>query len=114
MERRSAESLIETRPPSSAIFELAPDRFLIFRPRDYHHSPHVHPVRYRFKVIKGRIEVRLGGRLTIARPERKVILEPGKECETRALEDSWLIVERASSGDGGSGGKSRRRRGPLA
>ncbi len=94
MERRGAETAIETRPPSSAIFELAPDRFLIFRPRDYHHSPHIHPVRYRFKVIKGRIEVRLGGRLTIARPERKVILEPGKECETRALEDSWLIVER--------------------
>lgn len=94
MERRAAETVSEPRPPSSAIFELAPDRFLIFRPRDYHHRPHVHPHRYRFRVIKGLVEVRLDGRLTIARPERKVTLEPGKSCETRALEDSWLIVER--------------------
>ena len=94
MERRGAETASEVRPSASTIFELAPDRFLIFRPGGYHHSPHVHPVRYRFKVIKGRVEVRLDGRLTIARPERKVILEPGKCCETRALEDSWLIVER--------------------
>lgn len=94
MERRDAETAFDPRPPSSTIFELAPHRFLIFRPGGYHHSPHVHPHRYRFRVIKGRVEVRLDGRLTIARPERKVILEPGKCCETRALEDSWLLVER--------------------
>jgi hypothetical protein len=85
---------VEPSAVTSAIFELAPDRFLIFRPRDYHHSPHVHPHRYRFKVIKGLIEVRLGGRRMIAKPERKVTLEPGLSCETRALEDSWLLVER--------------------
>ena len=84
-------------PPAvkSTILELDPHRFLIFRPRDYHHSPHVHPHRYRFKVIKGLIEVRLGGRRMLARPERAVILEPGLSCETRALESSWLLVERA-------------------
>ena len=81
----------------SAIFELDPDRFLIFRPRDYHHRPHVHPHRYRFTVIKGLIEVRLGGRKMIARPERKVTLEPGLECETWAREDSWLLVERTNA-----------------
>jgi len=79
---------------ASKIFALDSDRFLIFRPRDYHHQPHVHPHRYRFKVIKGLIEVRLGGRRMLARSERKVTLEPGLSCETWAREDSWLLVER--------------------
>jgi hypothetical protein len=112
MDRRAAEQTDLSL--SSRIIELEGNRFLIFRPRDYHHSPHVHPHRYRFRVIKGRIEVRLGGRKMIARAEQKVTLEPGLSCETRALEDSWLLVERTSSGDGVNGASARRRRGPLA
>ena len=82
---------------ASTIFALDSDRFLIFRPRDYHHLPHVHPHRYRFTVIKGLIEVRLGGRRMIVRAERKVMLEPGLSCETWARENSWLLVERVEN-----------------
>ena len=79
---------------ASTIFALDSERYLIFRPRDYHHRPHVHPHRYRFTVIKGLIEVRLGERRMMARAERKVTLEPGLSCETWAHQDSWLLVER--------------------
>lgn len=105
---------------ASKIFALDSDRFLIFRPRDYHHVPHVHPKRYHFTVIKGLIEVQLGGRKMIARPERKVTLEPGLTCETWARENTWLLVEPADSAPrarrrtrakrGVSARRSRRRR----
>lgn len=95
MRRLATDRTPEPRPSPRTIYELAPDRYLVFRPRDYEHGLHAHPHRYRLRVIKGRLEVVLGSRRVVASPEKKsVTLEPGKPHVTRALEDSWLIVER--------------------
>lgn len=98
MRRFATDRTEDPKPSPRTIYELAPDRFLIFRPRDYEHPLHAHPHRYRLRVIKGRLEVVLGERRMIAAPDRRVVtLEPGKPHTTRALEDTWAIIERETA-----------------
>lgn len=96
MSRLATDRKVEDRASlPRTIFELSPDRFLVFRPRDYQHGPHAHAEGYRLRVIKGRIEVRVGERRTVVDASRRgLTLEPGKAHTTRALEDTWAIVER--------------------
>lgn len=95
MSRLATDPKVDDRALTRTIFELSPDRFLVFRPRDYQHGPHAHADGYRLRVIKGRIEVRVGQRRMVVDASRRgVTLEPGKAHTTRALEDTWAIVER--------------------
>ena len=84
------------------VYRLAPDLLLVFKPRGHVESDHVHPYTQHVRVLRGRLEIRTpmhvarlgprGGPLRIAARQRHA---------TRALTDTWLIVE--------SGGAARRR-----
>ncbi|MGH7859364.1 MAG: hypothetical protein ACREQY_18725 [Candidatus Binatia bacterium] len=88
-----------------AAYELAPGLLLVFKPRRHAEPPHSHLHRQRLLVLRGRLEVRQGARRLLLDPARpRLALSPAALHATRALEDTWLLVEAAA--------RSRRRRAP--
>jgi quercetin dioxygenase-like cupin family protein len=76
-----------------AVYRLAPDLLLVFKPRGHREDTHAHPHRQRLRVLRGRLEVRAGGRRIILDGARPLTLAAGRSHSTRALADTWLTAE---------------------
>jgi hypothetical protein len=83
------------RSNSHAVYELAPDLLLVFKPKGHHEAAHSHPHRQRLRVVRGRLIVHAGKRgaaLTPATPP--FTLPPHCAHATTAAEATWVVVER--------------------
>jgi quercetin dioxygenase-like cupin family protein len=86
------ESLPSTR---HAVYRLAPDLLLVFKPRGHRESPHRHPTAQKLTVLRGRLRVDTR-RCTVVLSERRptLALAAGREHATEAIEGTWLLAER--------------------
>ncbi|MGH7897963.1 MAG: hypothetical protein ACREQQ_08415 [Candidatus Binatia bacterium] len=83
------------RPRAYRVYPLSPGLLLVFKPRNHLERRHVHDYKQRIRLLEGRLEVRIGeDRKLVDRRHPKTAIPTGKAHSTRALEDTWLIVER--------------------
>jgi hypothetical protein len=76
-----------------AIWRLAPDLLLVFKPRKHREASHAHEHAQRLYVVAGCLEVNLGGRARILRASSRPMRIPsGRIHTTIALEDTWLVA----------------------
>jgi len=90
-----------------AVFGLAPDLLLVFKPRGHAEPPHAHPHGQVLRVLRGRLLFERGGkkrRLGPSSPAYRV--RAGAEHATLALEDTWLAVERKPRRSRSASGRS--------
>lgn len=77
-----------------AVYRLAPDLLLVFKPRGHREAEHAHPHRQRLRVLRGELAVRMGTRrVTLAPRSRPLLLTAGRAHDTVAMRDTWLIAE---------------------
>jgi quercetin dioxygenase-like cupin family protein len=77
------------------LHELSPGVLLVFKPRHHLEPRHAHDYKQRIRLLSGKLELRLGGERKLLERRRPVAAIPaGLPHRTRALEDTWLIVER--------------------
>jgi len=82
-------------PQKHAVFELAPDVLLVFKPRGHREAAHAHAHRQRLRVLRGLLMVRTARRSTHLRPSSpSLTLAAGQAHATVALRDTWLVAER--------------------
>ena len=77
-----------------AVYRLAPDLLLVFKPRGHREEEHLHPHRQRLRVLRGALAVRTSRGETVLEPHsRPLTLAAGRLHSTRALRDTWIIAE---------------------
>jgi quercetin dioxygenase-like cupin family protein len=77
-----------------AVFQLAPDLLLVFKPRGHREDAHGHPHRQRLRVLSGLLEVRTARQSTLLRANSPPLtLAAGRTHATVALRDTWLVAE---------------------
>jgi len=77
-----------------AVFRLAPNLLLVFKPRGHREGAHAHPHRQRLRVLRGLLMVRTARQSTILRSSGPPLsLAAGRTHETVALRDTWLVAE---------------------
>jgi quercetin dioxygenase-like cupin family protein len=78
-----------------AVYRLAPDLLLVFKPRGHREAEHAHPHRQRLRVLRGRLLVTTAARSVRLGPRsRALTLAAGRVHRTVAVEDTWLLAER--------------------
>jgi quercetin dioxygenase-like cupin family protein len=76
-----------------AVYRLAPNLLLVFKPRGHREAEHAHPHRQRLRVLHGELLVRTARRAVVFTPEsRAAVLSAGRRHETVALRDTWLVA----------------------
>jgi hypothetical protein len=81
-----------------AVYRLAADLLLVFKPRGHREPFHAHPYRQRLRVVRGRLEVATRRRRFRLSPRSgEVTLAAGRAHATNALVDTWLLVRRDRS-----------------
>ena len=77
-----------------AVYRLAPDLLLVFKPRGHREAEHTHPHRQRLRVLRGKLEVRVGRRcVTLDAGSRAFFVPAERRHETVALLNTWLLAE---------------------
>ena len=77
-----------------AVYRLADDLLLVFKPRGHREAEHAHAHRQRLRVLRGRLLVRSGARSDRLSPRSRVFTLPaGRTHATLAIEDTWLLAE---------------------
>jgi quercetin dioxygenase-like cupin family protein len=77
-----------------AVYRLAPDLLLVFKPRGHREAEHAHPRRQRLRVLRGRLAVHLGtGRVLLEPASRPLVLPAGRVHGTVAERATWLVAE---------------------
>jgi hypothetical protein len=77
-----------------AVYRLAPDLLLVFKPRGHREATHAHPHRQRLRILRGRLRVDSArGAVELAPADRVYLLAAGRAHSTVALADTWLIAE---------------------
>ena len=77
-----------------AIYRLAPDLLLVFKPRGHREATHAHAHRQRLQVLRGTLVVHMGRRrVTLTPTSRRLTLRAGRTHATLALRDTWLVAE---------------------
>ena len=77
-----------------AVYRLAPDLLLVFKPRGHREAEHAHPHRQRLRVLRGKLEVRIGRRcVTLDGSSRPFFVPAERRHETAALQNTWLLAE---------------------
>jgi quercetin dioxygenase-like cupin family protein len=77
-----------------AVYRLAPNLLLVFKPRGHREAEHAHPHRQRLRVLRGALLVRTARRtLTLRADSRSLTLAAGRVHGTFAAQDTWLIAE---------------------
>jgi quercetin dioxygenase-like cupin family protein len=81
-------------PRRHAVFRLAPDLLLVFKPSGHHEPAHTHEHGQRLRVLRGALRIRLSGRWIILRAGRGSLgIAAGRSHETFAAVDTWLVAE---------------------
>lgn len=80
-----------------AVYRLAPDLLLVFKPRGHTETEHAHAYRQRLRILRGRLRVRTarGAAILVARSAPYVV-PAGRKHATEALADTWLVAEAAA------------------
>jgi quercetin dioxygenase-like cupin family protein len=80
----------------STVYTLGPSLLLVFKPNGHREAVHAHDHGHRLTVVAGVLEVQLERRPSrILRPgDRSLAIAPERRHATRALADTWLVVER--------------------
>jgi hypothetical protein len=77
------------------VYQLEPDLLLVFKPRGHLEIEHAHDYNQRVRLIRGRLEIRYATRSTVLGARSRTATIPARRPHaTRALRDSWLIVEK--------------------
>ena len=77
-----------------AVYRLAPDLLLVFKPRGHVEAEHAHPHRQRLRVLSGRLDVRVANRIIrLGANSRTYTLGANRSHTTVARTDTWLIAE---------------------
>jgi hypothetical protein len=77
-----------------ALFRLADDLLLVFKPRHHREEEHAHPYPQRLRVLRGQLVVRIAKRYVTLRPKsRPLTLAAGQPHDTLAVKDTWLVAE---------------------
>ena len=91
--RGSPRRSLETR--AHAVWTLADDLLLVFKPAGHRESEHAHPHRQRLRVLRGLLAVRIGTREVALGPgARGLTLPADRRHATEAIADTWLLAER--------------------
>ncbi len=89
-----ARASTRTLPHRHALYRLAPDLLLVFKPRGHREATHAHAHRQRLRVLRGRLAVTIGGRrVVLTASSRPLTLRLGVAHDTEALHDTWLVAE---------------------
>jgi len=80
-----------------AVYRLAPDLLLVFKPRGHREDEHAHPHRQRLHVLRGRLLVRTArAAVTLDESSPVYVMPAGRRHATEALADTWLVAEAAT------------------
>ena len=95
-ERRHRQARLRTRAlprTGHAVYRLAPDLLLVFKPRGHREALHAHPYRQRLQVLRGSLAVQIGARRVTLVPSRRLTLPAGRPHATLAVRDTWLLAD---------------------
>ncbi|MFM7734835.1 MAG: cupin domain-containing protein [Alphaproteobacteria bacterium] len=82
-------------PRHRAVFDLGDDLLLVFKPQGHAEEPHRHPHGQELRVLRGRLVVETPGRTRRLGPASPALRLRARVLHaTRALDDTWLVVER--------------------
>jgi hypothetical protein len=77
-----------------AVYRLAPNLLLVFKPRGHREAEHTHPHRQRLRVLGGALLVRTArSAVTLRSSSAAYTLAPRRRHTTEALDDTWLVAE---------------------
>ena len=77
-----------------AVYRLAPDLLLVFKPRRHREASHAHAQRQRLQILRGTLVVRIGRRrITMTPLSRRLVLRAGCVHDTLAVRDTWVLAE---------------------
>lgn len=76
-----------------AVYRLAPDLLLVFKPRGHREAVHAHPYPQRLRVLRGTLAVERGTRVDLATPDAPVAIAGSEPHATEARDDTWVVVE---------------------
>ena len=80
-------------PQRHAVFQLAPDLLLVFKPRGHREEAHRHPYRQRLRVLRGLLMVRTARQAILLRAGGPPLtLAAGRTHATVAWRDTWLVA----------------------
>ncbi len=93
MARRPMLRIDSLAPRAHAVYRLAPELLLVFKPRGHDESTHAHAHRQQLRILRGRLRVATArGEVVLTPASRAYTLAAGRAHSTRALSDTWLIA----------------------
>jgi quercetin dioxygenase-like cupin family protein len=77
-----------------AVYRLAPDLLLVFKPRTHREPEHAHAYRQRLRVLRGTLKVEtVPASVVLDCVSPAFTVAAGQPHATEALEDTWLVAE---------------------
>jgi quercetin dioxygenase-like cupin family protein len=76
-----------------AVYRLAPDLLLVFKPRGHRERPHAHPYPQRLHVLRGTLAVERGARIDVVAADGTVTIAANEPHATEARDDTWLLAD---------------------
>jgi hypothetical protein len=93
MVRRPASNIVRLDRGAHAVYRLAPELLLVFKPRGHSEPAHAHAHRQQLRILRGRLRVSTArGDVTLTQASRAYSLAAGRTHSTRALSDTWLVA----------------------
>jgi quercetin dioxygenase-like cupin family protein len=90
-------------PRGHALYRLAPRLLLVFKPRGHTEPHHAHDYTQTLRVVSGRLEVRTArSRLRLDARAAGLRIPAGRAHATRAVVDTWVIVEQRTRTERGA------------
>jgi hypothetical protein len=82
-----------------AVYRLADDLLLVFKPSGHGEPEHAHEYGQRLRLLRGRLEVATARAVRILDERRAALFLPaGCKHRTTALADTWLVAEKVFAG----------------
>lgn len=83
-------------PHGHAVYKLTPKLLLVFKPSGHAEPEHAHTVPQTLRILAGELEVQLERNTFVLTPgSAPLTIAPGVLHATKALVDTWLVVERS-------------------
>jgi hypothetical protein len=94
MTRRPLPNILPLAPGRHAVYRLAPNLLLVFKPRGHREAVHAHAHRQQLHVLHGRLEVTTRRGAVVLDPDsRAYSLAANRSHSTRARRDTWLLAD---------------------